>query len=111
MLGPGSTLSSAVYQLISLVNVITPLLGGIALLIFFWGIIKYVWASGDSHAKTNGREFIVWGLVALFVIFSVWGILSLAGWSLVGTPACGNSQSAGSAANFLNTQTYGQPLP
>ncbi|OGC85946.1 hypothetical protein A3D70_00735 [Candidatus Adlerbacteria bacterium RIFCSPHIGHO2_02_FULL_54_18] len=89
----GPTLSSAVASFVSLVNVVTPLLGGIALLIFFWGIIRYLWASGDSQSKASGREVIVWGLVALFVIFSVWGILSLACWSFVGDARCYQQQN------------------
>ncbi|MSR71010.1 hypothetical protein EXS62_03145 [Candidatus Kaiserbacteria bacterium] len=94
MLGPNATLATAVTSIISLINYLMPLLAGIALLVFFWGIIRYLWSAGDSHSKVSGREAIVWGLVALFVIFSLWGILSLACSSLVGSPTCGQSGSA-----------------
>lgn len=84
----GPTLASLISQVISLVNLLIPLLAGIALVTFFLGIIRYIWAAGDSHAKANGREIIIWGLVALFVIFSIWGIINLACDSLLGTGAC-----------------------
>lgn len=49
----------------------------LALLAFFWGIVEYIWArrSGDTKGVQNGAEFMKWGLVALFVMFSVYGII------------------------------------
>ena len=76
---PTSSLSFAglVGQLVGVINAIIPVLGSVALLIFFWGLVKYVYASGDAHGHNDGKELIIWGLVAMFVLFSVWGIVNL----------------------------------
>lgn len=60
------------------------LLGALALVIFFWGLVQYIYRSGDAHAHAEGRERMVWSLIAIFVLFSVWGILQLMSISLFG---------------------------
>ena len=43
--------------------------------IFFWGIAKFMLQAGDREGRSKGKEMIVWGLVGMFVIFSLGGIL------------------------------------
>lgn len=52
----------------------------LAVVVFFWGIVEFIWAAreGKVEEKTKGRAMMTWGLVALFVMFSVWGIISFA---------------------------------
>lgn len=51
----------------------------LGILAFFYGIVEYIWGKrqGDSTKVKTGNEFMVWGLVALFVMFSVYGIIKL----------------------------------
>ena len=58
-----------------LVRFSIPLLVGIALLIFFWGLVKFIFAQGSETAKADGKKVMLWGLIALFVMVSVWGIV------------------------------------
>jgi hypothetical protein len=41
-----------------------------------YGVIKYVIA-GDVKDKEEGKKFLMWGLIGLFVMVSVWGIVAL----------------------------------
>ena len=50
---------------------------GIALAVFIWGLVQFIYASGDEKAIEIGRERMVWGIVALFFIVSVWGIVGI----------------------------------
>mgnify|MGYP001591996243 CR=1 FL=1 len=63
--------------LASIKNIITafliPIVFTLALLFFFWGVVKYIWSEGQG--KEDGRKVMVWGIVALFVMSSVWGIV------------------------------------
>ena len=45
----------------------------LALLYFFYGVAKYVRAEGNG--KEDGRQIMIWGVVALFVMSSVWGLV------------------------------------
>jgi len=70
------SLSNAVY---ALVEQLIPLLVAIALLSFIWGLVRFILASGDEDAKEVGKRRMVWGIITLFVIVSVWGIVGLLG--------------------------------
>jgi hypothetical protein len=45
---------------------------------FFFGIVQFIWGTrdGDPTRAKNGKNFMLWGLIALFVMFSVWGIIT-----------------------------------
>lgn len=51
----------------------------LALLVFFWGLVKFITKAGDEKSVEEGRNTMVWGLIALFVMISVWGIVNLMG--------------------------------
>lgn len=63
--------------LIGLIQIVIPLLIAIALIVFFWGIIRYIFAAGSEEVKISGRETMLWGVIALFLMVSVWGILKI----------------------------------
>ena len=49
---------------------------------FFWGLLQFIWAKsngGDGDKVKVGKDFMVWGLLALFIMFSVWGIIEFLG--------------------------------
>ncbi len=73
----GQTFSSIVLDIVSLINLIIGVLSAFAIVIFFYGLVRYIRESSDSHGHNEGKERIVWSLVALFVLFSIWGILAL----------------------------------
>jgi hypothetical protein len=45
--------------------------------LFFWGVVQYVINDSEEAKKAKGRQFMIWGLIALFVMFTVWGIVKL----------------------------------
>ena len=57
-----------------ILNRLIPLLIAAALVVFFWGLVKYIW----SKKPGDGKSVMIAGLVALFVMTSVWGIIRLA---------------------------------
>lgn len=73
-----------VREIIDLINLAIPVLIGIALVLFFAGVVRFLYRSGDHHTKTEDREILVWGLVAIFVLVSVWGIVNFLKESFLG---------------------------
>jgi hypothetical protein len=55
-------------------DVLVPLAFTLALLYFFYGVAKYIWSEGAG--KAEGKSIMIWGVVALFVMASIWGIIS-----------------------------------
>lgn len=71
------TFKDIVWKFIDLINGIIPLLAAIAVAVFFMGLIRYIYQTGDAKGHGPGKDFILWGLVALLVLFSLGGILTL----------------------------------
>lgn len=51
------------------------LLVGVAVLIFMWGVIKFVAAAGDEEKRKEGKTFMLWGIIGIFVLVSVWALV------------------------------------
>jgi len=75
MTQPTNLSSLITSYVIPLINLAVAVLAAAALAIFMWGIVRYIMSSGSSSEKTNSRGMMIWGLVALVVLVSVWGIV------------------------------------
>ena len=62
-----------------LVTILTPIVVALALLFFFWGLAKYILSAGDEESKAAGKNIMIWGIIALFVMISVWGLVQFLG--------------------------------
>lgn len=60
-----------------IVNSIIILLSGLAVLYFVWGMVTFISKSGDEKERTEGKQKMIWGLIALFVIVAMWGIVAV----------------------------------
>ncbi len=56
---------------------VIPLLFSIALAVFFYGVVKYVIAGDGTDSREEGRWFMIYGVVGLFVMVSVWGLVAV----------------------------------
>jgi len=58
---------------------IIPILSGLALILFLAGLVKFVFdrAKGNHENLTKDKKGMLWGLIALFVLVSLWGIIKL----------------------------------
>ena len=89
MLGSTSaTFATVVAGILKTMNSLVWLLSGVAMAIFMWGMALYIFKNADSKQHQKGAEFIKWGIIALFIIFSLSGILKLACTSFFGDGAC-----------------------
>ncbi len=48
----------------------------LAIVVFFWGLIRYLSQMGTEGAK-EGINIMLWGIIAIFVMVSIWGIIRL----------------------------------
>ncbi len=59
-----------------IINLLIPIIIALTVLIFFWGLFKYVLGGGDKE-KSDGKGILIAGIIALFVEVSIWGIIHL----------------------------------
>ncbi|MFA6416299.1 MAG: hypothetical protein WCW56_02300 [Candidatus Paceibacterota bacterium] len=48
---------------------------GWAVIVFFWSLFEYL--QGDAAKKGNALSRISWGILVLFVMISLWGLVSI----------------------------------
>lgn len=60
-----------------IVDQLIPLALALALLAFFWGLIKYIWGAGGGEAKAEGQKIMIAGIIGLFLMVAIWGIVGI----------------------------------
>ena len=61
-----------------ILNQLVPLLTGLAVVWLLWNIVKYIEAgTGDPKARDTARDAIIFSIVLIFVMVSVWGLVGI----------------------------------
>lgn len=47
-----------------------------AVIVFLWGVFQFVMSAGDDEARAKGRSHIIWGIIGIAVMVSVWGLVN-----------------------------------
>lgn len=88
-------------QWVGLLNAGIGIILTLGIVIYFYGVVTSIRKSKEGFTK-EGRDQLLWGLLALFVMFSVWGILALLRNTLFGggggAGGLGNGGSGGDQA-------------
>jgi len=77
----------------SIIEKVVPILFTLALVGFFYGLVMYIFGKEDD--KAQAKKTMIWGVVALFVMASVWGLVTFLGEAVgigqaTGGPSVGN---------------------
>ncbi len=94
----GAGLGALLDSIYSVVALLIPVAFTLAVLYFFWGVTEYI-RKANEGAIEQGRAKMFWGVIGLFVIASIWGVLSFFG------------QDFGFDIHSFNTSTPAEPNP
>ena len=78
-----------VESLNTLLGNLVPVLIALAVVVFFWGVVRYVTAGEDPEKRKNGRNLMIYGVIAIFVMVALWGLVALLGDLTGATPGEG----------------------
>lgn len=71
---------NSIWDLFSMVNrvlnLLVPLLIAVAVVYFIWQVFQYTIA-GDEEKKAAAKGQIIWGIVGIFVMVSIWGLVNI----------------------------------
>ena len=76
MLAMAMTVQDLIDSLGSIFNAIIPLLMVAATVFFLWGVLQFVTSGGDDEKRKEGRDHIIYGLIGLFIMVAVWGLVN-----------------------------------
>jgi CDP-diglyceride synthetase len=60
----------------SIIQAIIPIVIGLAVLMFLWGIAQYIVAK-DSDKQKDARMIIIYGVIVLFAMVAIWGLVDV----------------------------------
>ena len=95
------SLKDLVGQIVTLLNTATGVLVAAALVAFLYCAAYNMLRAGE-RGGTALRQFLVWGIIILFVMVSIWGILNVLQQTLFGS---GSSQDSGSSSSGSNSSS------
>ena len=72
----GPNAQSVIEAVFRIIKLAIPLVFGLALLAFFWGLAKFIFHAGNEDRIEEGKRIMLWGIIALFVMVSIWGLVS-----------------------------------
>jgi len=62
------------------VYILNPIIGfmfAVAVVMFIYGIVEYIWSADNEDKVAVGKTHMIWGIVGIFVMIGVYGILNL----------------------------------
>lgn len=77
---PGANLVALALNIQTIIHQLLPITVALALLFFIWNIARFILRAGEGgDTVKQGISMMVWGVVALFVMVSIWGIVGFIG--------------------------------
>lgn len=67
-----------------IMSILLPVTFGLALVALFWGVAKYIFSAGDEKSQISGKNIMVGGVIGIFVISAIWGIVSFISLNFLG---------------------------
>src|SRR3989344_5730705 len=86
------TFSSIIDSITQILCQIIGVLFILATVVFLWGVVQYVIASGSEDKMKEGRQYIIYGLFGLFIMVAMWGIVNAAVLTFFGSGGGGFNQ-------------------
>lgn len=72
-----TSLDSIFNWIVQAVGALVPFMLTLAVLFFLWGLANFILAAGDESARESGRSIMIWGVIAITVMVSLWGLVAL----------------------------------
>lgn len=70
----------------AIVNPLIVFLFALALVYFLYGVFVFIRGADSEEVRDTGKKHMLWGLVGLFIMVSVYGILSIVIGTVGATP-------------------------
>ncbi|MGC9605583.1 MAG: hypothetical protein ABSF56_02385 [Minisyncoccia bacterium] len=96
--------NSLFYKLNGIGNAVTILLVSLAVIWIVVSVVRFIMASGENRAVH--RASVLWGIVGLAVILSIWGIINIFG----RTFGLGNAQNQWRSSRDANSLIMTPPV-
>lgn len=71
-----NSIGTVLGTILGILNTVIPLLISVGVLYFIWGVVDYT-LSGSTEKKEQGQQHMIWGIIGITVIVSIWGLVAV----------------------------------
>jgi len=75
--GPVSGIKGLFTKVLIIINQITSVLFGLAILFFIWNLVVYLASSTKSEKRSEAARYMLWGIISIFVMVGLYGFINL----------------------------------
>ena len=61
----------------AIIGTLVPFIIGLAVLVILWGLFNYIAGAGDEEKRGEAKQYIIWGIIGVFVMLSIWGLIGI----------------------------------
>ena len=79
------TVGDLLNSIVSITDVVVPILITAALAAFLIGLVQTLFSAGDTKKYAEGGKIMTYGIISLFVVVAIWGIMAVAHQTIFGT--------------------------
>lgn len=70
-------INDVIIAVATIVASLIPLVVGLAVLFFLWGLLKFIIHADNAEMRSGARRHMLWGVIIIFVMVSLWGLVNL----------------------------------
>ncbi len=101
------TLFTLFESAITLMSSLVYLIVAMALFGFMYGVVRYLLSGGNEQVRKESREFMIYGILILFVMTSLWGLVYLLRSTIFDDTYNGEPSSEGTAGGDSLSDSIG----
>ena len=111
-LAPITNVNNLTSRFLGIGNTFIYVLVALAVIFIVWNVVMYLIRGGDEEGRKAARNNVIWGIVGLFVIVSIWGLVNILTNTFATTPTnqaipnLGNGTGNGGIPGNQTPQVY-----
>ena len=71
------TFNELACEVVNIIDTATLTLIVFGLVVYFWGVVTSIPHLGDEKGAEKRKSVFFWGIIVLFIMFSIWGIVQI----------------------------------
>lgn len=72
-----TTINSGLITIYNTLSLLMPILIAVAVVVLLWAIVRLMGEYDNERKRKDFKTLIIWSIIILFVMISIWGILAL----------------------------------
>lgn len=72
-----TTFAGLLNRVNDILNATVPFLIGLGVFVIIYGVFGYITHSADEEKRAEARQFVLWGIIGVCIMLSIWGLISV----------------------------------